>query len=108
LKSTAYSSPIRRTGLHVERLISILHRLVDAGHSVLVIEHNLDLVAAAHWVLDLGPEGGDAGGNIIAEGPPARLAGVQSSYRGAALRRYLDSPGSERPAHAGIHLRMLL
>jgi excinuclease ABC subunit A len=91
-RPTLYVLDEPTVGLHmadVERLISVLHRLVDAGHSVLVIEHNLDLIAQADWVLDLGPEGGEAGGNIIAEGAPARLASVQGSHTGAALRRYL-------------------
>jgi len=81
-------------GLHmadVDRLIGVLHRLVDAGHSVLVIEHNLDLIAAADWVLDLGPEGGDAGGTIVAQGPPTELTKVDDSHTASALRDHMEN-----------------
>ena len=57
----------------VEKLIHVLHRLVDAGNTVVVIEHNLDVMAEADWILDLGPEGGDGGGRIVAQGPPAKI-----------------------------------
>jgi excinuclease ABC subunit A len=80
-------------GLHladVRRLVDVLQRLVDAGHSVLVIEHNLDLIAEADWVIDLGPEGGDAGGRIVAEGTPEQVARVKRSHTGRFLRRVLD------------------
>ena len=64
-------------GLHmadVERLIRVLHRLVDAGNTVVVIEHNLDVIAEADWIVDLGPEGGAAGGRVVAQGSPEQLA----------------------------------
>ncbi|HEX5417149.1 MAG TPA: excinuclease ABC subunit UvrA [Chloroflexota bacterium] len=80
------------TGLHfadVERLLSVLHRLVDAGNSVLVIEHNLDVIKNADWLIDLGPEGGNAGGEIIAEGTPEDVATNPRSYTGQYLRPLL-------------------
>jgi len=80
-------------GLHmadVEKLIGVLHRLVDAGHSVVVIEHNLDVMAEADWIIDLGPEAGAAGGRVVAAGPPAAIAARQArSHTGAALARFL-------------------
>lgn len=81
-------------GLHiadVQRLIDVLQRLVDAGHSVVVIEHNLDLIAEADWVIDLGPEGGDAGGRIVAEGTPEDVARNRRSHTGRFLRKLLAS-----------------
>src|ERR671927_152253 len=77
------------TGLHfadVERLLSILHRLVDAGNTVIVIEHNLDVIRSADHVIDLGPEGGDAGGEVIATGTPEEIARVEASHTGRFLR----------------------
>jgi excinuclease ABC subunit A len=77
------------TGLHFEdirKLLNVLGRLVDAGNTVLVIEHNLDVVKTADWVIDLGPEGGDAGGEIIATGTPEEVANVQESHTGRFLR----------------------
>jgi excinuclease ABC subunit A len=80
------------TGLHladIERLLEVLGRLVDAGDTVLVIEHNLEVIACADWVIDLGPEGGDAGGRVIAEGPPEQVAATPGSYTGRFLRERL-------------------
>ncbi len=77
------------TGLHfddVRRLLVVFHRLVEAGHSVLVIEHNLDVIASADWVIDLGPEAGEAGGRVVAEGPPEAIAACAGSHTGEALR----------------------
>ena len=76
-------------GLHmsdVRRLVEVLQRLVDAGHSVIVIEHNLELIAEADWVIDLGPEGGDAGGRIVVEGTPEQVAKNKNSHTGKFLR----------------------
>jgi excinuclease ABC subunit A len=81
------------TGLHfadTERLLQVLHRLVDQGNTVVVIEHNLDVIKAADWLIDLGPEGGDAGGWVVAEGTPEEVARVQKSYTGQFLRKLLD------------------
>jgi excinuclease ABC subunit A len=80
-------------GLHmcdVQRLVEMLQRLVEAGHSVIVIEHNLDLIAEADWIIDLGPEGGEGGGHIVAEGTPEQVARVRSSHTGRFLRTTLS------------------
>jgi len=79
-------------GLHaadVKRLVDVLQRLVDAGHTVVVIEHNLELVAEADWVIDLGPEGGSEGGRIVAQGTPEAVAKIKSSHTGRFLRKLL-------------------
>jgi len=81
-------------GLHmadVEKLLRVLHQLVDAGNSVIVIEHNLDVIAEADWVIDLGPEGGDAGGRVIARGTPDVISRRKSSHTAGYLRSLLDS-----------------
>lgn len=80
------------TGLHmadVDRLISVLQRLTDAGNSVLVIEHNLDVIKVADWLIDLGPEGGDGGGTVVAEGTPEEVAATKGSYTGQYLQPVL-------------------
>ncbi len=80
-------------GLHmadVEKLIKVLHRLVDGGHSVIVIEHDLDVIAEADWVLDLGPDGGDAGGRVVAAAPPEGVEAAHT-HTGVALRRVLQT-----------------
>jgi excinuclease ABC subunit A len=87
------------TGLHmydVEKLLVVLQRLVDAGNTVLVIEHNLDVIKQADWVLDLGPEGGDQGGEIVAQGTPEEVAETPGSYTGEFLRRVLPVYEAER------------
>jgi excinuclease ABC subunit A len=79
------------TGLHfadIAKLLKALRRLVAAGHSLLVIEHNLDVLRACDWIIDLGPEGGDAGGELVAHGTPAQIAAHPSSHTGKALREY--------------------
>jgi excinuclease ABC subunit A len=80
------------TGLHmadVEKLLQVLHRLVDTGNTVIVIEHNLDVVKTADWIVDLGPEGGDRGGYVIAEGTPEEIARMPGSATGEYLARVL-------------------
>ena len=80
------------TGLHFEdirKLLTVLGRLVDQGNTVLVIEHNLDVIKTADWIIDLGPEGGDAGGELVAAGPPEQVAGDRASYTGAFLAEVL-------------------
>jgi excinuclease ABC subunit A len=85
------------TGLHfadIEKLLEVLQRLVDAGNTVLVIEHNLDVIKQADWVIDLGPEGGEAGGELIAEGTPEEIALVADSSTGQFLRQVLEQPAA--------------
>ena len=80
------------TGLHaadVHRLIEVLQKLVDAGNTVLVIEHNLDVIKTADYIIDLGPEGGDQGGFLVASGTPEEVAQVPESYTGQYLKKYL-------------------
>jgi excinuclease ABC subunit A len=67
----------------------VLHKLVDAGNTVIVIEHNMDVIKTADWIIDLGPEGGDAGGRVIAQGTPEDVAKAEESYTGRFLRRIL-------------------
>jgi len=82
------------TGLHfadIQRLLDVLHLLVDAGNTVIVVEHNLDVIKTADWIIDLGPEGGEEGGYIVTEGPPEAVAQVEGSYTGKFLCRQLSA-----------------
>ena len=82
------------TGLHfadIQRLLDVLHRLVDAGNTVVIIEHNLDVIKTADWLIDLGPEGGDQGGEIVAAGNPETIAQTPESHTGRFLRQVLSS-----------------
>ena len=93
---TLYMLDEPTTGLHfadIEKLLDVLQRLVDSGNTVLVIEHNLDVIKQADWLIDLGPEGGEAGGEIVATGTPEQVAAVEDSFTGQFLREVL-------PAHA--------
>jgi excinuclease ABC subunit A len=86
-------------GLHmadVAKLTEVLHRLVDTGNSVVMVEHNLDVMAEADWIIDLGPEAGAAGGRVVVEGPPAIIADCGHSHTGTALRSFLDSRTGEQ------------
>ena len=81
------------TGLHtsdVAKLIEVLKRIVENGDTVLVIEHNMDVIKSADWIIDIGPEGGDAGGNIVAVGTPEQIAKVENSYTGQYLKKVLE------------------
>jgi excinuclease ABC subunit A len=89
------------TGLHFEdvrRLLDVLHRLVDMGNTVVVIEHNLDVIKSADWIIDLGPEGGEGGGRVVAEGSPEAVARSRKSYTGQALRTVLEPRRQRRSA----------
>jgi excinuclease ABC subunit A len=80
------------TGLHfddVRKLLEVLHELVDAGNSVIVIEHNLDVIKTADWIIDIGPEGGDAGGSIVGVGTPETLSKERKSHTGQYLNEVL-------------------
>jgi excinuclease ABC subunit A len=89
---TVYILDEPTTGLHfadIQKLLDVLHRLTDAGNTCIVIEHNLDVIKTADWIVDLGPEGGDAGGYIVAQGTPESVAQVPQSYTGQFLKRVL-------------------
>src|SRR5262249_1692772 len=86
------------TGLHFEdvrKLLEGLHGFTAQGNTVVVIEHTLDVIKTADWIIDLGPDGGDAGGRVVAEGPPEQVARIAESPTGAALRRVLTGPGPD-------------
>ena len=81
------------TGLHmadVAKLLDVLHALVDTGNSMIVIEHNLDVIKSADHIIDLGPEGGDEGGRVVAEGTPEKVAKIKNSYTGQFLAKMLS------------------
>jgi excinuclease ABC subunit A len=101
VQHTLYVLDEPTVGLHmadVEKLIHVLHRLVQAGNSVVVIEHNLDIMAEADWLIDMGPEGGSGGGKVVVQGPLAKVLAHKTSHTGRILREFMAQPGrSSRP-----------
>jgi excinuclease ABC subunit A len=100
---TVYILDEPTTGLHfadIQKLLDVLHRLTDAGNTVIVIEHNLDVIKTADWLIDLGPEGGDGGGWIVAQGTPEEVVRVPESYTGRFLERILAPEQVPTPAYA--------
>jgi excinuclease ABC subunit A len=90
---TVYILDEPTTGLHfadIQKLLDVLHRLTDAGNTVIVIEHNLDVIKTADWIIDLGPEGGDGGGQIVAQGTPEHLSQMATSYTGQFLKHLIS------------------
>jgi len=91
------------TGLHfedVKKLLEVLHALVDAGNTILVIEHNLEVIKTADWIVDLGPEGGDGGGRIVATRTPEEIAQAKGSYTGDYLKTYLARTAEKKRKRA--------
>jgi excinuclease ABC subunit A len=89
------------TGLHFEdvrKLLEVLHALVEQGNTVLVIEHNLEVIKTADWIIDLGPEGGSGGGRVVASGTPEQIAATEASYTGRYLRGHLAPARGEKKA----------
>ena len=99
--ATLYILDEPTTGLHFDdtkKLLAVLHTLADRGNTVVVIEHHLDVIKTADWVIDLGPEGGDGGGEIVAQGTPEQVARVKASYTGQYLAHVLAVPATARKA----------
>ncbi|MFP5229178.1 MAG: excinuclease ABC subunit UvrA [Acidobacteriota bacterium] len=97
------------TGLHfddVRKLLEVLHRLTDLGNTIIIIEHNLDVIRNADWIIDLGPEGGEGGGHVVAEGPPEQVARIPHSYTGQFLRPFyagLNGPGAGNGTKSSVN-----
>jgi excinuclease ABC subunit A len=102
--NTLYILDEPTTGLHfddIRKLLAVLNRLVDVGNTVLVIEHNLDVIKSADWIVDLGPEGGEAGGYVMAAGTPEEIAATPDNWTGAYLKPLLTAiDGSRAPESA--------
>ena len=95
------------TGLHfadIDKLLHVLHGLADKGNTVLIIEHNLDVIKTADWLIDLGPEGGDKGGNIVCQGTPRQVAACAGSYTGKYLKTELDAVDASLKTHPQAQL----
>ena len=92
------------TGLHfddVSKLLEVLHRLTDLGNSIIIIEHNMDVIRNADWIIDLGPEGGEDGGRMVAQGTPEQVARVKKSYTGQTLAKLLPGASNGRSRRSG-------
>ncbi len=95
-KGSIYVMDEPTTGLHmsdISHLMTVIHRLVDTGNTAIVIEHNLDVIKNADWIIDMGPEGGNKGGRVIFEGTPQQLLGAKHSLTGAALKNASNERG---------------
>ena len=89
------------TGLHfadIQLLLDVIHKLRDAGNTIVIIEHNLDVIKSSDWVIDMGPEGGFRGGSVVAEGTPEQVAAITSSYTGQLLAEILETNRTKTPA----------
>jgi excinuclease ABC subunit A len=96
------------TGLHfadIQRLLEVLERLVATGNSIVVIEHNLDVIKVSDYLIDLGPEGGDEGGTLIATGTPEQVAGVEASYTGGFLKELLPAAAAGKSRTSSARAR---
>ena len=108
--STLYILDEPTTGLHfrdIEQLLGVLHRLRDRGNTVVVIEHNLDVIKTADWVIDLGPEGGDGGGRIIATGTPEDIAATNGSFTGEYLEPLVSRLTQRPPSRTDFSLKKI-
>ena len=100
--STLYVLDEPSVGLHaadVHRLIDVLQSLVEAGNTVLIIEHNLDIIKVSDWIIDLGPDGGDMGGELVAEGTPEEICNHKTSYTGQYMKKTLDCTKQKEAFH---------
>src|SRR5207248_9741148 len=97
-RRTLYLLNVPTTGLQFEdvnKLLDVLHRLTDLGNSIIIIEHNIDVIRNADWIIDLGPEGGEDGGRIVAQGTPEQVARSKKSFTGQALKNWFAGNGRD-------------